>query len=209
MKRSEGEMLLVNRRLLKWNTIHARFSRFNSCRHNEMWGLDFPHFTPKYKRTILEAIYNCGGDKIFKLGTDGIIRKFHSRRKRHIVRSAREVAFKWNYKISNLDFVPNKRNRLHLGRKLFGDVLPLSSVVVKLPRYKRDRVSKDEQTGTGVNEKRSHLLRRGEWAVKTGGLALPIAPFLRDKKGWTTRNRGNKRRFKSLVRRRSKRAKRA
>jgi len=47
------------------------------------------------------------------------------------------LAFKWNYKISNVDFVPNKRNRLYLGRKLLGDVLPLSQVVVKLPRYKR------------------------------------------------------------------------
>ena len=74
---------------------------------------------------------------------------------------------------------------------------------MKLPRFKRGGVSKDVQTWTGVNEKRSHLLRRGEWADKTGGLALPIAPFLRDKKGWTTRNRGKKRRFKSLVRRRS------
>ena len=36
------------------------------------------------------------------------------------------------------------------------------------------------------------MLRRGEWADKTGGLALPIAPFLRDRKGWTTRNRGIK-----------------
>ena len=54
-----------------------------------------------------------------------------------------------------------------------------------------------------MNEKRSHLLRRGEWADKTAGLALPIAPFLRDKKGWTTQNRSKKRRLKSLVRRRS------
>ena len=92
-----------------------------------MWGLrDFPHFTPKYKRTSLKAIDNCRGDKIFKLGTDGVIKKFHSSRKRHIVRSARELFFKWNYKISNVDFVPNKRNRLHLEKKLFGGVLPLS-----------------------------------------------------------------------------------
>ena len=82
-----------------------------------MWGLDFPHFTPKYKLTILEVIDNCGGDKIFKLGTNGVIRKFHSRRKRHI-RFACEFAFEWNYKISNVDFVPDERNRLCLGRKL-------------------------------------------------------------------------------------------
>ena len=63
---------------------------------------------------------------------------------------------------------------------------------MKLPRYKRGRVSKDVQTWTGVNEKRSDLLRRGEWANKTGGLALPIAPTLCDRKGWPTRNRGKK-----------------
>lgn len=33
-----------------------------------------------------------------------------------------------------------------------------------------------------VKEKRSHLLRPEEWANKTGGLALQIAQFLRDKK---------------------------
>ena len=106
--------------------IYTWFSRPNSYGHNEMWGLDFPHLTPKYMQTILKAIDNCGRDKIFKLGIDGVIRKFHSKRKRRIVRFAREFAFKWNYEISDVDFVPNKRNRLHLGRKLFGDVLPLS-----------------------------------------------------------------------------------
>ena len=57
-----------------------------------MRGLDFPHLTPKFKRTILKAIDNCGGDKIFKLGIDGVIMKFHSRRKRRNVRFAREFA---------------------------------------------------------------------------------------------------------------------
>ena len=87
---------------------------------------EWTHFNPKYKRSILKAIDNCRGDKIFKLGTDGVIRKFHSTRKRRVVRFAREFPFKWNYKISNVDFVPDKRNRLHLGRKLLGDVLLLS-----------------------------------------------------------------------------------
>ena len=32
----------------------------------------------------------------------------------------------------------------------------------------------------------------GSGPTKTGGFALPIAPFLRDKKVWTTRNRRKK-----------------
>lgn len=39
-------------------------------------------------------------------------------RKRRIVKFAREFAFKWNYRISNVDFVPNKRNSVPLGKEI-------------------------------------------------------------------------------------------
>ena len=55
-------------------------------------GWTSPTLPQKFKRTILKAIDNCEGDKIFKLGTHGVITKFHSRRKRRNVRFAREFA---------------------------------------------------------------------------------------------------------------------
>lgn len=82
-----------------------RFSRFNGYGYNEMWGLDIFYFILKYKWVIFKVIDNCGGDKIFKLGIDGVIRKFYFRRKWCIVKFVCEFVFKWNYRICNVDYV--------------------------------------------------------------------------------------------------------
>ena len=41
-----------------------------------MWGLDFPHFTPRYKRTILKAIDNCAEIKSSNWEQMGLLGNF-------------------------------------------------------------------------------------------------------------------------------------
>ena len=45
-------------------------------------------------------------------------------------------------------------------------------------------------------------MRRGDWADKTGGLALPVTPLLRDTRRWFTRNRRKELRIERDTRKR-------
>lgn len=52
-----------------------------------------------------------------------------------------------------------------------------------------------------MNLQGSHLLRRRDRADKTGGLALPITPFLRDIRHWFASNGRKEVGFELLIRR--------